>query len=135
MKSIGDRIIEALELRGMKQSDLVNKTGIGKSSISTYISGLYEPKQKNIYKIAQALDVNETWLIGYEVPMDRSYNYNLDCKEILEEDFASDKSSFLNNMSKYYDLLNTSGREEALRRIKELSQLPQYNDENRKKNI
>lgn len=39
MKSIGDRIIEILELRGMKQSDLVNKIGIGKSSISTYISG------------------------------------------------------------------------------------------------
>lgn len=38
-------------------------------------------------------------------------------------------------MSKYYDLLNKSGREEALGRIKELSQLPQYNDERRKKNI
>lgn len=135
MKSIGDRIIEILELRGMKQSDLVNKTGIGKSSISTYISGAYEPKQKNIYKIAEALDVNETWLIGYDVPMERTYNYNSDSKETLEEDFDSDKSFFLNTMSKYYDLLNKSGREEALRRIKELSQLPQYNDERRKKNI
>jgi transcriptional regulator with XRE-family HTH domain len=71
MGTTSERIKEALELRGMKQSDLVEKTGIGKSSISTYISGAYEPKQRNIYKIAKALDVNEAWLMGYDVPMGR----------------------------------------------------------------
>jgi len=55
----------------MRQADLVNLTGIGKSSISTYISGEYEPKQKNIYKIAKALDVSEAWLMGLDVPMER----------------------------------------------------------------
>ena len=55
----------------MKQAELVELTGIGKSSISTYISGQYEPKQRNIYKIAKALNVNEAWLMGYDVPMDR----------------------------------------------------------------
>lgn len=52
----------------MKQIDWVEKTKIGKSSISTYISGAYEPKQKNIYKIAKALDVDEAWLMGAIVP-------------------------------------------------------------------
>lgn len=36
MKTIAERIKEGLELRDMKQADLVEKTGIGKSSISTY---------------------------------------------------------------------------------------------------
>lgn len=58
-------------MRKMKQVDLVKITGIGKSSISTYLSGEYEPKQRNIYKIAKALDVNEAWLMGYDVPMER----------------------------------------------------------------
>lgn len=71
MSTISERIQEALKIRKMKQADLVAKTGIGKSSISTYISGEYEPKQKNIYKIAEALRVNEAWLMGYNVPMDR----------------------------------------------------------------
>lgn len=71
MKSISERMKEALDLRGMKQADLVEKTGIGKSSISTYLSGDYEPKQRNIYKIAKALNVNEAWLMGYDVPMER----------------------------------------------------------------
>lgn len=72
MKTISDRIKEALAIRNLKQSDLVSLTGIGKSSISTYISGSYEPKQKNIYKIAKALNVNESWLMGNDVPMERS---------------------------------------------------------------
>lgn len=72
MANISDRIREALSIRGMKQSELVERTGIGKSSISTYISGTYEPKQKNIYNIAKALNVSEAWLIGFDVPMDRT---------------------------------------------------------------
>lgn len=69
--TIANRIRLALDMRGMKQSELVEKTKIGKSSISTYLSGSYEPKQKNIYKIATALDVDEAWLMGFDVPMDR----------------------------------------------------------------
>lgn len=71
MDSTANRIKQALHLRNMRQADLVNLTGIGKSSISTYISGEYEPKQKNIYKIAKALDVSEAWLMGLDVPMER----------------------------------------------------------------
>lgn len=69
--TIANRIRLALDMRGMKQSELVEKTKIGKSSISTYLSGSYEPKQKNIYKIATALDVDEAWLMGFDVPIDR----------------------------------------------------------------
>lgn len=69
MVAISERIKEGLRLRNMKQSDLVKLTGIGKSSISTYISGEYEPKQRNIYKIAKALNVSEAWLMGADVPI------------------------------------------------------------------
>ena len=44
MATIANRIKEAMTIRGMKQVDLVSLTGIGKSSISTYLSGEYEPK-------------------------------------------------------------------------------------------
>lgn len=71
METISERIKKALSIRNMRQSDLVEKTGIGKSSISTYLSGAYEPKQRNIYKIAKALDVSEAWLMGADVPMSR----------------------------------------------------------------
>jgi len=65
------RIRQGMELRGMKAVDLVQATGIGKSAISQYISGKYEPKQVAIHKIAKALNVSEAWLMGYDVPMQR----------------------------------------------------------------
>ena len=71
METFSSRFQKALELRNMKQADIVEKTGIGKSSISTYLNGEYEPKQRNIYKIAKALDVSEAWLMGYTDNMER----------------------------------------------------------------
>lgn len=71
MSIISDRISYAMALRGLKQADLVRITGIGKSSICMYLSGSYDPKQKNIYSIANALDVNEAWLMGYSDDMER----------------------------------------------------------------
>ncbi|MDE6661982.1 MAG: helix-turn-helix domain-containing protein [Lachnospiraceae bacterium] len=71
MKTIAERIREGMELRNLKQADLVEKTGISKGALSSYISGRYEPKQNNIYLIAKALSVNEAWLMGVDVPMEK----------------------------------------------------------------
>lgn len=66
-----ERIKKALLIKGMKQSDLCRLTKIPKSALSQYISGAFEPKQDRIYLMAQALNVNETWLMGLDVPMER----------------------------------------------------------------
>lgn len=66
-----ERIKKALYIKGMKQSDLCRLTKIPKSALSQYISGAFEPKQDRIYLMAQALNVNETWLMGLDVPMER----------------------------------------------------------------
>ncbi|HBG1534364.1 TPA: helix-turn-helix domain-containing protein [Clostridioides difficile] len=76
MSTIAQRIKKGLELRDMKQSELVKKAGIPKSALSSYISGKYKPKQDNIYKIAKALDVNEAWLMGCDVEMERTEDLN-----------------------------------------------------------
>lgn len=72
MGTTAERLRKALDMRQMKQSELAAITGIGKSSISTYLSGDYLPKQRNVYKMALALDVSEAWLMGADVPMERS---------------------------------------------------------------
>lgn len=64
------RIKKALSIRGMKQSELCEKTKIPKSALSEYISGAYEPKQDRIFLIAQALSVDPVWLMGFDVPME-----------------------------------------------------------------
>lgn len=72
--TIADRLREALNASGKKQADLVRETGLDRGSISSYLSGKYEPKQKAIYKMAQALDVSEAWLMGFDTPQHRTDN-------------------------------------------------------------
>ncbi|SDO75476.1 helix-turn-helix domain-containing protein [Clostridium gasigenes] len=117
MKTIADRIKEALGIRGMKQSDLVEKTGIGKSSISTYLSGAYEPKQRNIYKIAKALNVNEPWLMGLDVQMEKS------TEQISIDTSLCIKEIRLINVFKQ---LNDTGKDEAIKRVSELTEIIKY---------
>ena len=68
----GKRIAEGMQIRGINQTTLCKMTNIPKSSLSLYLSGAYEPKQDRIYLISKALGVNEAWLMGYDVPMERS---------------------------------------------------------------
>lgn len=65
------RLNQALSLRNMKPSELAEKSGMHKSRISQYTNGLYEAKQDAVYKLAKALDVNEAWLMGFDVPIER----------------------------------------------------------------
>ena len=65
------RIAEALRIKGMKQYELCKLANVPKSSLSLYLSGAYEPKQDRVYDMAKALNVNEAWLMGYDVPMER----------------------------------------------------------------
>jgi transcriptional regulator with XRE-family HTH domain len=71
VESCGKRIAEALRIKGMKQYELCKLANVPKSSLSLYLSGAYEPKQDRVYDMAKALNVNEAWLMGYDVPMER----------------------------------------------------------------
>lgn len=72
IENTSDRIKKALSARNVKQIELTELTGISKSAISGYINGNYSPKQGNIYKMASALNVSPSWLMGFDVPMDMS---------------------------------------------------------------
>ena len=69
---ISSRIQKAMDIRDMKAVDICEKTGIPKSSMSMYLAGKVEPKSDRLYKIAKCLDVAESWLLGYDVPMERT---------------------------------------------------------------
>ena len=67
-----DRLKEALDICGMKPIELSKKTGIPKSMVSYYLSGRSVPKADRIFEISKVLDVSESWLMGFDVPMNRS---------------------------------------------------------------
>ena len=67
-----NRIKEAMESAGKRQADISRETGIDKGALSHYLKGRYEPKQDVVYKLAEALNVSEMWLWGYDCERERS---------------------------------------------------------------
>lgn len=71
MNNFPVRLKQAMRIRGLRQTDLAEKTGIEHGTISNYVNGKYKPKAKNVILIADALKVNTPWLLGVDdVPMD-----------------------------------------------------------------
>lgn len=68
------RFNKALLSQEIKPVELSEKTGLSRSTISHYMSGYAKPKSDKLYVLAKALNVNEAWLMGYDVPMERN-NY------------------------------------------------------------
>ena len=90
---VATRLKNALIQRGMSQSELAEKTGINFSTISSYVSGRFEPKRTPLMKLAKVLDVSPTWLAGFDVPMDAETPYYNSETGILTIPFISQKIS------------------------------------------
>lgn len=129
------RLKEAMEIRGLKAVDLVEKTGYTKSKISQYMNGVYEPKPDALFTIAKVLDVDEGWLMGYDCPMDKKLN--LECKKEVsrEEQVMEAVKTVFGNQA--YDLLsdfismNTDGRTKLAGYAKDLLENPKNTEEKR----
>lgn len=78
-----NRLKQIMNERHLKQIDILNAcvpfckkydVKMNKSDISQYLSGKVEPSQNKLFILGSALNVNETWLMGFDVPMERN-NY------------------------------------------------------------
>lgn len=70
--SLKYRLYEAMSARGKKAVDLTRDLQIPKSAVSQYLSGKSQKMDsERLYAIAKYLDVDEPWLLGYDVPMKR----------------------------------------------------------------
>lgn len=67
MDGFSERLRAAMASANIKAIELSEKTGINRSSISEYLAGSYEPKQVNIFKMAKALGVKPSYLMGVSV--------------------------------------------------------------------
>ena len=105
MSTTAERLRDALRIRNMKQADLIACTGISKGALSSYLAGRYEPKQKNLHALALALNVNEAWLMGLDVPMSPAAN-TPSLSPAAAPALSPDKEELLAN----YDKLNHDGQ-------------------------
>lgn len=103
--TFANRLKEAMKLKNFKSSQIEKisqnlydegkiKRPIKMPVITDYLKGRYEAAQSNIYALALILDVNEVWLMGEDVPMDRSFGrtkvteialINLSTNEVIQK--------------------------------------------------
>jgi transcriptional regulator with XRE-family HTH domain len=131
MVTIAERLKEAMALRGYRQADLIEKTGINKGALSCYISGKYKPKQNNIYLLAKALDVSEAWLMGADVPMERPAQYPpyQDYDEYVEEMRLDEQwkyEYFISTMKKVYNQLTFEGQNHLIQTALDMTQIERF---------
>lgn len=75
------RLQIALSNANMSQQELVEKSGVGKSSISHYINGSHAPSNISAGKIAKVLGVEPLWLMGFNVEMKKEFSYEEGLKD------------------------------------------------------
>lgn len=75
------RLQHIMNVKQMRQVDIIEaaapyckKYGIslGKNALSQYVAGKVVPGQQKLTILGLALGVSEAWLMGYDVPMERS---------------------------------------------------------------
>lgn len=77
------RLNKLMQERNLKQVDILKacepfckqyNVKMNKSDLSQYVAGKVEPNQDKLFILGNALKVNEAWLMGYDVPMERIEN-------------------------------------------------------------
>lgn len=79
-ENVAMRLKEIMKQRNLRQTDIIELTKpycqkydvkMNKSDISQYVSGKVEPSQAKLVILSMALNVSESWLMGFDVPMKR----------------------------------------------------------------
>ncbi len=91
---IAKRLQLALSNAHMNQQELADNSGVGKSSISQYMNGSHAPSSESAEKLANILNVEKLWLMGFDVGMeivehDASDEYIKAVKQIEKQDKAA----------------------------------------------
>lgn len=66
MTTLGKRIKELRENKGVRQEDIADIFGFGKSTISLWESGKNEPDYEVVVKLAEYFGVTTDYLLGHE---------------------------------------------------------------------
>lgn len=80
-ESTAIRLKKIMSDRNLRQVDILElckpycqkfDVKLGRNDLSQYVSGKVEPGQKKLTILGLALNVNEAWLMGFNVPMERN---------------------------------------------------------------
>ena len=101
------RLKKIMSDENLRQVDILAKTmpycekydvKMNKSDLSQYCSGKTEPNQDKLFVLSLALNVNEAWLMGFNVPMKRD---SYEDQKIITHDAIWDEAEELLQQAGY----------------------------------
>lgn len=127
LESISIRLKKIMQERNLRQVDLLEllkpickkyNIKINKSDISQYLSGKVKPGQEKLSMLGMALNVSESWLMGYDSPMERPNNVIYDS----EYNFSEEEKILISDLRK----LNNIGKNKVYTYAKDLLDNPKF---------
>lgn len=117
METIRNRIKEGMKMRKINAAQLAKMSGVSEASISNYLNDKVKPKTNNIQKLASALEVNEAWLMGYDVDPDADYDgvFKSDEVQISKQDTSENYGRLYKNIIR--KILDDSLNDDDLKNI------------------
>ena len=62
--NINERIVQRMSKLGLKQKDIVKRTGLTRGAVSQWINQPVSPKGENLWKLCEVLECSPQWLLG-----------------------------------------------------------------------
>lgn len=122
--AFGKRIKVARQEAGMKQSELAEKLGVAVVTVGQYEREVRQPRIEQFQAIADVLNVDVNWLMN---------GYTLAQRDQAFRDFVKKRFSEVETVKTRADevvqdmgKLNEEGQLEAVKRVKELTEIPRY---------
>ena len=128
--TLSDRIKQLRKNNQIKQADLAKQIGVPQSTLSKYENGNLRIDADTLAKIATALGVSINNLLGIDedsslgTKMAHYRNHNISPQH-FEIETNLEKIS-ISNILNDLKLLNSIGRNEAVKRVNELTKLEEY---------
>jgi transcriptional regulator with XRE-family HTH domain len=72
LKVFAERLSYLIDNSNETTYTLASKLGLTPATISRYTNALMKPKMPTVVSLAQIFGVNEAWLMGYDVDMEKS---------------------------------------------------------------
>ena len=121
--STAEKIKEMRKKAGLSQKELGEKLGVSQVMISAYESGIRKPKIETLQKIAAALNVSLEVLDPNIVIKTLT-----DIEKAIEDLIDINDTLLFNKLVTDFDKLNPSGKEEACKRVNELTEIQKYTE-------
>lgn len=124
VSTTSERLHQLMDERGMRQADVLRAAEpycrqldvkLGRNDLSQYLSGKVEPGQFKLTVLGLTFDVNESWLMGLDVPRERDIHL-----------VVSSKDPQINEIIETARLLNAQGLERLSQYADDLARIPSY---------